>query len=135
MQKAANILIDGVTGGELEKKYFKKFKEPLVKIPNLVDHQVKSYQWLLKDGFMDIFKEFSPIKDYADKKFELSFTDFEIVNPKYDEYYAKDKKISFECQLKGKVKLKNKTLGTVKEQEIFLSDVPLMTGHGTFIIN
>ncbi|MFA6226931.1 MAG: DNA-directed RNA polymerase subunit beta [Candidatus Paceibacterota bacterium] len=135
MQKAANILIDGVMGGKLEKKYFKKFKEPLIKIPNLVDHQVKSYQWLLKDGFMDIFKEFSPIKDYADKKFELSFTDFEIVTPKYDEYYAKDKKISFEAQLKGKVKLKNKTLGTIKEQEIFLSDVPLMTGHGTFIIN
>lgn len=135
MQKAANILIDGVLGGKLEKKYFSKFKEPLTKIPNLVDHQMKSYQWLLKDGFAEIFKEFSPIKDYADKKFELSFADFEILAPKYDEFYAKERKVSFEGQLKAKVKLKNKTLGTIKEQEVFLSDVPLMTDHGTFIIN
>jgi DNA-directed RNA polymerase subunit beta len=135
MKKAANILIDGVTGGKLEKKYFNKFKEPLIKTPNLVCHQMKSYEWFLKDGLAEVFKEFSPIKDYADKKFELSFTDFEVLAPKNDENSAKDKKISYDAQLKAKVKLKNKTLGTVKEQEVFLSDLPLMTDHGTFIIN
>ena len=135
MKKAANILIDGVYGGKLEQKYFKKFKKPLIDTPNLVNHQTKSYQWFLKEGIKEIFQEFSPIKDYADKKFELSFTDFEVVMPKTDEFHAKDKHASYEGQLKAIVKLKNKTFGSVKEQEIFLTDVPLMTDHGTFIIN
>ncbi len=135
MKKPANVLTEGLTGGKLEKKYFDKFKKPLIDIPNLVDHQVKSYQWLLKDGIADVFKEFSPIKDYADKKFEISFNGFEVGAPKYDEFQAKDKKISFEGQLKARVKLKNRTFGSEIEQEIFLSDIPLMTSHGTFIIN
>ena len=135
MKKPANILADGVTGGKLEKKYFSRFKEPLIEIPNLVDHQVKSYEWLLKDGIKEVMKEFSPIKDYAEKKFELSFTGFEISAPSYDEFQAKEKKISYEGQLKAKVKLKNKSIGSEIEQEIFFSDVPMMTNHGTFIIN
>jgi len=135
MKKPANVLVEEVYGGKLEKKFFKKFKKPLIDTPNLVDHQMKSYRWLLDEGIAEVLKEFSPIKDYADKKFELSFTGMEVTMPKYDEFYSKDKKISYEGQLKAKLKLKNKTLGTVKEQEIFLSDIPLMTDHGTFIIN
>ena len=135
MNKPANVLTAGVLGGELKKKYFSKYKKPLIDTPNLVDHQMKSYQWLLKEGIAEVFKEFSPIKDYADKKFELSFTGFEVSEAKYDEFQSKEKKISYEGQLKAKVKLKNKSLGTENEQEIFFSDIPLMTDHGTFIIN
>ncbi len=124
-----------VTGGKTQKKYFGKFRKPLVDTPNLVEHQLISYANFLETGLPDVLKEFSPIKDYADKKFELSFTGFEIEQPKYDEYHAKDKKISYEGSLKVKVSLKNKTLGTVKEQEIFLTEIPMMTGHGTFIVN
>jgi DNA-directed RNA polymerase subunit beta len=118
-----------------EKKYFGKFKAPLITPPNMVSHQTESFKWLLEKGLAEVFKEFSPITDYATKKFELSFTAFEISKPKYDEHYAKDNKLSYEGQLKAKVKLKNKLLQTEKEQEIFLTDIPLMTDHGTFIIN
>ncbi|MEI6528417.1 MAG: DNA-directed RNA polymerase subunit beta [bacterium] len=118
-----------------EKKYFGKFKAPMVSIPNLVCHQTESFKWLLEKGIAEVLKEFSPIRDYADKKFELSFTAFEISKPKYNEHYAKDNKMSYEGQLKAKVKLKNKILNTEKEQEIFLADLPLMTDHGTFVIN
>jgi DNA-directed RNA polymerase subunit beta len=118
-----------------EKKYFGKFKKPLISVPNLVSHQTKSFEWLLEKGLAEIFKEFSPIKDYAEKKFELSFTSFEISKPKFNEHFAKDNKLSYEGQLKAKVKLKNKLLSTEKEQEIFLADLPLMTDHGTFVIN
>ncbi|MGB8815764.1 MAG: DNA-directed RNA polymerase subunit beta [Minisyncoccia bacterium] len=124
-----------ITGGKTTKKYFGKFKKPLVLIPNLVEHQTESYVRFLETGLKEVLKEFSPIKDYADKKFELSFGGFSIEKPKYDEYHAKDRKISYEASFKAKVILKNKTLGTVKEQEIFLSEIPMMTGHGTFIIN
>jgi DNA-directed RNA polymerase subunit beta len=118
-----------------EKKFFGKFKAPLISAPNMVSHQVDSFKWLLEKGLAEVFKEFSPIRDYAEKKFELSFTAFEISKPKFDEHYAKDNKMSYEGQLKAKVKLKNKLLGTEKEQEIFLTDIPLMTNHGTFVIN
>jgi DNA-directed RNA polymerase subunit beta len=117
------------------KKYFGRFKQPLADMPNLVEAQVASFEWLVKQGIEEVLKEFSPIKDYAEKKFELSFTGFELSRPEYDEHYAKDNKISYEGQLKTTVKLRNKALGVDKEQQIFMADVPLMTTHGTFIIN
>ena len=118
-----------------EKKFFGRFKKPLAPLPNLVDHQMTSFRWLMEDGIKEVLKEFSPIKDYADKKFEISFVGFEIAKPKHDEYHAKDNKMTYDGQLKALVRLKNKTLDSVKEQEIFLADFPLMTSHGTFIIN
>ena len=119
----------------ITKKYFSRYKEPLAVMPNLVESQFTSFKWLLEEGIGMVLKEFSPIKDYASKKFELSFSSFEITKPKYDENYAKINKLSYEGQIKVKVKLKNKMLDTTKEQEMFLADFPLMTNHGTFIIN
>ncbi len=117
------------------KKYFAKFKKPLTEMPNFVESQVNSFQWLLKDGLKEVFSEFSSIKDYSGKKFQLDFTGFELAEPKFDEYYAKDNKMSYEASLKVKIRLKNLTLGTSKEQEIFMADMPVMTDHGTFIIS
>lgn len=119
----------------INKKHFAKFKKPLADMPNLVESQINSFKWLLKDGLKEIFSEFTSIKDYSGKKFQLDFTGFELAEPKYDEYYAKDNKMSYEAPLKVKVRLKNLTLGTTKEQEIFMADFPLMTDHGTFIIS
>ena len=106
-----------------------------MEIPNLVGNQISSFKWLIKEGLKEIFDEFSPIKDYSGKKFELEFTSFEIAEPKFDEYHAKDQETTYEAPLRVKVKLTNKILGTSKEQEIFMADVPCMTAHGTFIIN
>ncbi|MEN9622145.1 MAG: DNA-directed polymerase subunit beta [Candidatus Parcubacteria bacterium] len=118
-----------------EQKFFGRWKEALADIPNLVDAQTESFKWLVEKGLADLFKEFSPIKDYSDKKFELSFTGFELSEPKCDEHFAKDNKLSYEAPLKVRIKLKNKMFNSEKEQEIFLADFPLMTSHGTFIIN
>lgn len=117
------------------KKHFAKFKDPLVPIPNLVSSQNDSYKWFIENGIGEIFKEFSPIKDYSGKKFELEFSNFKLSEPKYDEYFAKSKELSYEAPLRATVKLTNKIIGSSKEQEIFMSDLPLMTDHGTFIIN
>jgi DNA-directed RNA polymerase subunit beta len=119
----------------ITKKYFSRYKKPLTPMPSLVESQFTSFNWLVENGIAEVLKEFSPIKDYGEKKFELSFTDFELTRPKFDENYAKINKLSFEGQIKVKVKLKNKLLDAVKEQEMFLADFPLMTEHGTFIIN
>lgn len=118
-----------------QKKYFSRFKEPLAPLPNLVEAQLVSYKWLLEKGLKEVFAEFSSIKDYSDKKFELDFTGFQLEKPKHDEFFAKENKMNYEAPLKVMVRLKNKILGSVKEQEIFMADFPLMTDHGTFIIN
>ncbi len=117
------------------KKYFGRFKESLTTMPNLVESQTTSFAWLVEKGIEEVLKEFSPIEDYAGKKFQLSFTGFELSKPKFNEHYAKVNKLSYEGQVKVKVKLKNKMLDSTKEQEMFLADFPLMTDHGTFIIN
>ncbi len=117
------------------KKYFGRFKKPLASLPNLVESQMVSYKWVLEEGLKEIFKEFSPIKDYSEKKFDLEFVSFEVGLPKFDEHHAKANKLSFEAPLRAMVRLKNKSIGSTKEQEIFMADFPLMTEHGTFIIN
>ncbi len=118
-----------------EKKYFNRYKKELIETPDLLVSQKESFQWLLEEGISEIFKEFSPIQDYSEKKFELDFTGFEIEKPQYDEYYAKQNKLSYEGALKVRMRLKNKIVGSEKEQEIFMADFPLMTDHGTFIIS
>jgi len=116
-------------------KHFSRHREPLAKVGNLVESQLASYRWLTKEGLAEIFKEFSPIKDYSDKKFELEFVGFGLDEPKFDEHYAKLNQLTYDAPLRVRVKLKNKIVGAEKEQEIFLADFPVMTPHGTFIIN
>ena len=116
-------------------KVFSKYREPLTKLPNLVENQILSYKDLTEKGIVEIFREFSPLRDYSEKKFDLEFISFELSAPKYEEVYAKENKLTYEAPLRARVKLTNKILNTVKEQEIFMADFPLMTVHGTFIIN
>ena len=130
-----DVVHAGEKAGKRPQKHFSSFKKPLTVLPNLVESQTKSFQWLVEEGLGEVFKEFSPIRDYSEKKFELEFTKFELGQPKFDEYQVKVNKLSYEAPLKVSVRLKNKILGEVKEQEIFMADFPVMTNHGTFIIN
>lgn len=82
-----------------------------------------------------MFQEFFPVYDYSKKKFTLEFVGLSIDKPKHDEYSARIYNLTLDAPLKIKVRLTNKELGQAKEQEVFLADFPLMTGHGTFIIN
>lgn len=124
-----------ISYGHRPKKYFSKYRKPLVETPNLLDQQIHSFKWLLEEGIGQTIKEFNPIQDYSGKKFELTFTDFFLSEPKFDEHFAKVNKLSYEAALKAKVKLKNNVTGVQKEQELFLSDLPIMTDRATFIIN
>ncbi|MDP2676116.1 MAG: DNA-directed RNA polymerase subunit beta [bacterium] len=120
----------------LPKKYFSKRRADLAPLPNLVSVQLNSFKWLLSRGLHDLFKDFSPIKDYAEKDLELEFVGYSIdEEPKHDEYFAKAHNLSYEASLRAKVRLRNKITKESKEQEIFLADIPLMTSRGTFIVN
>ncbi|PJE73739.1 MAG: DNA-directed RNA polymerase subunit beta [Candidatus Terrybacteria bacterium CG10_big_fil_rev_8_21_14_0_10_41_10] len=123
------------TSDKVTKKYFSKFKDSIASMPNLVRMQTDSYEWLMTEGIKELLEEFSPIQDYSKKKFILEFLGFTIDEPKQTEYSAKANNLTLEAPLRIKVKLTNKELGTTKEQEIFLSDFPFMTDHGTFVVN
>lgn len=116
-----------------KRKFFKAIS--MVSLPNLIETQLNSYSWFLEKGLREILNEVNPIRDFTEKDMELSFEDYYLDDPKYDEVTAKNKNISYEAPLRCKVKLIIKQTGEIKEQEIYLGDFPLMTDRGTFIIN
>ncbi len=123
------------TTGQLPQKRFQNYRDARVSLPDLVEPQRESYKYFIEVGLKEVFKEFSPISDYSEKKFDLSFKKYELGSPKTTPEYARENKLTYEAPLRAQVVLKNKTIGTDKEQEIFLSDIPVMTDNGTFIIN
>ena len=108
------------------KKYFSRYKDPLIEFPNLIEAQTKSYKWLVEEGLKEVFKEFSPIIDYSGKSLNLNLF-FSLGEPNCEENEAKINKLSYQGLLKTRVKLKIKFWEPKKEQEIFMSELPLMT--------
>ena len=133
--KLNDALASGVSVGALPQKTFAKFGAPRVELPNLIEPQHESFKWFVETGLKEVFKEFSPIADYSDKKFELQFKKYELGKAKTTPEYAKENKLTYDAPLTAHIVLINKTFDSKKEQEIFLTDIPVMTENGTFIIN
>ena len=104
-------------------------------LPNLVDHQNRSWQWFVEEGLGELLAEISPIDDYTGTKLSLSFKEYHFEGPKLSEAEARENNVSYEAPLKATVVLTNKVTGEVKEHEIYLGDFPWMTDRGTFVIN
>jgi len=117
------------------RKYFSTQKDKEIAIPPLIEVQLKSYKWFLEEGLRDLLDEVSPISDFSGKKLELHFLEHVIGTPKYTPTEARRKNVSYEAPLKVHVQLINKMTGEIKEQDIFLGSIPLMTVRGTFIVN
>ena len=104
-------------------------------MPNLIEVQKRSYDWFLKEGLGELFEEVSPIKDFIGRDLELYLEKYYLDEPKFDVYTSKAKNLSYEAPLRVVARLHNKRLDKDVEQEVYLGDFPLMTEHGTFIIN
>ncbi len=117
-----------------ERKTFTAIKDSMA-LPDLIEVQKKSYDWLFKDGIRELFEEVSPVKDFIGRDLELYFLDYYLDEPKFAEEIAKAKNLTYEAPLRVKARLINKRTAETKEQEIYLGDFPLMTDRGTFIIN
>jgi DNA-directed RNA polymerase subunit beta len=107
----------------------------VIDLPNLVDHQNRSWQWFVEEGLGELLAEISPIDDYTGTKLSLSFKEYHFEDPKMPEAEARENNVSYEAPLKATVVLTNKVTGEVKEHEIYLGDFPWMTDRGTFVIN
>lgn len=117
------------------KRTFFTKTEDVLDLPNLVDHQNRSFQWFVEEGLGELLAEISPIDDYTGTKLSLRFKDYRFEAPKVSEAEARENNISYDAPLKATVELTNKVTGEVKEQEIYLGDYPWMTERGTFVIN
>ena len=122
-----------VHNGDRKRYSYARIKEVL-KMPHLIDLQRKSYEWFIREGLQDVFRDVSPIKDFTDN-LELSFENFTIGDPKYDVETCKEKDATYAAPLNVDVRLLYKDTGEIKESTVFMGDFPLMTETGTFVIN
>lgn len=104
-------------------------------LPNLVEVQTKSFDWFFKEGLRELLDEISPIDDFTNELYSLTFGDYYLDKPRLDEKTARAKNLTYKAPLRVKVSLLNKQTKEIKEGEVFLGDFPLMTEKGTFIIN
>ncbi|MBW4443994.1 MAG: DNA-directed RNA polymerase subunit beta [Plectolyngbya sp. WJT66-NPBG17] len=112
------------------------YTTPAFVLPDLVEIQRASFRWFLEEGLIEELDSFSPITDYTGK-LELHFIgkNFKLKRPKYDVDEAKRRDSTYAVQMYVPTRLINKETGEIKEQEVFIGDLPLMTDRGTFIIN
>jgi len=104
-------------------------------VPSLIEMQIHSYAWFLTEGLKELLEEISPITDFSGKKMELRILGHTFDPPKYDPETCRRRNLSYEAAMKGHVQLINKESGEIKEQDVFLGSIPLMTQHGTFIVD
>ena len=112
------------------------YMEPAFLLPDLIEIQRASFRWFLDEGLIEELNSFSPITDYTGK-LELHFLghNYKLKQPKYSVDEAKRRDSSYAVQMYVPTRLINKETGEIKEQEVFIGDLPLMTDRGTFIIN
>ena len=127
-------MVHEVINGKAKRMSFSKIKE-VVDMPDLIDIQKQSYEWFLKSGLKDILSDASPISDFSGNLL-LEFVDYRLEEEtKYTIEEAKERNTTYSSRLQVQVRLINRETGEIKEQEIFLGDLPIMTDNGTFLIN
>ena len=122
-----------VQAGRRQRLSFARIDE-ILEMPNLIELQHNSYQWFLREGLQEMFRDISPIQDFTGN-LVLEFLDYSLGEPKYSIEECKERDVTYAAPLRVRVRLINKETGEVKEHEVFMGDFPLMTPTGTFIIN
>ena len=110
-----------------------------LELPDLIAIQRASFDWFLKNGLADTFRDISPIKDFTETlQLELEFdpNDEDLrPEPKFSVEECKEKDMTYSAPIFVRARFMNATTGEIKEQTVFMGDFPVMTDKGTFIIN
>ena len=124
-----------VKSGKNMRMSFSRQKEVL-QMPNLIEVQKDSYQWFLENGLREVFEDISPITDFSGN-LSLEFGSYELCvdDKKYTIEQCKERDATYAAPLKVTVRLANRETGEIKEHQIFMGDLPLMTETGSFVIN
>ncbi|MFL2762112.1 MAG: DNA-directed RNA polymerase subunit beta [Dehalococcoidia bacterium] len=107
----------------------------ILPIPNLIEAQIKSFNRFKNEGLKEVLDDISPIEDLQKRRFELSFNDHHFDEPKYTADECREQELTYSAPLYVTARLKVKPHGEIKEQSIFVGEVPIMTDAGTFIHN
>ena len=118
----------------LAQKSYAKIPQVL-DVPNLIRLQIDSFEWFVGDCLSSLFQEITPIQDFTGSRFELSFLGHEFQPPKYTEKECRTREITYAAPLYITTRLLIKETGEMKEQRLFMGDIPMMTSQGTFVIN
>ncbi len=125
-----------IKAGKSVRMSYSRQKEVL-EMPNLIEVQKNSYNWFINEGLKEVFADISPIADYSGQ-LSLEFVDFTLCEKdvKYSIEECKERDATYAAPLKVRVRFYNKeAVEEVKDYEIFMGDLPLMTETGTFVIN
>ena len=120
-------------GDYRQRRSFSRIKKSY-ELKDLLEIQKKSYQWFIDTGIKEVFEDLFPVENFSGT-LSLEFGDYHFDEPRYTIKESRDRETTFAAPLKIDVRLFNHETGEVKEQEIFLGDMPVMTDSGTFIIN
>ena len=115
------------------RKSFSRLKHVL-DLPNLIDIQKSSFGWFLKEGLRETIDDISPIEDYT-STLAVEFGEYEFGEPQFSIQECREKDLTYQAPLSMTVRFVNKDTGEIREQRVFMGDFPMMTEHGTFIIN
>ena len=127
-------MVKDVMFGKTMRKSYAKYEE-ILEIPNMLKIQKDSYQWFLKEGLREVFKDVGTITDFSGK-LELSFLDYTMEDKaKYTIEECRDRDATYAKPIKVRVRLRNTETEVITEQDIFMGDFPVMTNGGTFVIN
>ena len=128
------VKVTPVKLGKTTRMSFGKINE-VIPMPNLIEVQKNSYDWFVREGLKEVFRDVATITDY-NGNYELNFIDYKIEDtPKYSVTECKERDATYAAPLKVKARLVNKETGEQKENEVYMGDFPLMTDSGTFVIN
>ena len=120
-------------GDHRERRTYAKTKNA-VELNNLLEIQKKSYDWFITEGIKEVFEDIFPVESFTGN-LSLEFGEYTFDEPRYSIKGCKERYATFAAPLKVAARLFNQETGEVKEQEIFLGDMPIMTESGTFVIN
>ncbi len=120
-------------GDYRERRNYAKTKNA-IELNNLLEIQKKSYDWFMTEGIQEVFDDIFPVESFTGN-LSLEFGKYSFEQPKYSIKGCKERYATYAAPLKVEARLFNGETGEVKEQEIFLGDMPIMTETGTFIIN
>ena len=121
------------SGDYRERRNFSRIRKTY-ELKDLLEIQKKSYNWFINDGIKEVFNDLFPVENFSGT-LSLEFGDYHFDEPKYSIRESKNRESTYAAPLRVEVRLFNRETGEVKEQEIFLGDMPLMTDSGTFVIN
>lgn len=120
-------------GDHRERRTYAKTKNA-IELNNLLEIQKKSYDWFITEGIKEVFEDIFPVESFTGN-LSLEFGEYTFDEPRYSIKGCKERYATFAAPLKVAARLFNQETGEVKEQEIFLGDMPIMTESGTFVIN